>query len=170
MADNATLPATGISVATDEIGGVHYQKMKVGFGGNDAYTAISTTDPLPVHIENTVVSANLLNSSFTNSNLNVYPATDRPATPTITAITASSTSQDFVIQNSYRMGAVIYNNADKDLYLLYGTTVPSSSNFTIKLSAGDALVLERNDFKGKIKGVWESGATGTAMVTEYENN
>ncbi len=34
MADNATLPATGLDVATDDVGGVHYQKLKLDAGGD----------------------------------------------------------------------------------------------------------------------------------------
>lgn len=48
MADNLTAPATGATLATDEIGGVHYPRSKFGFGGDGAYTDVSTSSPLPV--------------------------------------------------------------------------------------------------------------------------
>jgi hypothetical protein len=50
MADNTTLnPGSGGDViASDEIDGVKYQRIKTGFGGDGAYVDVSSTDPLPV--------------------------------------------------------------------------------------------------------------------------
>jgi hypothetical protein len=51
MADNTTLnPGSGGDViASDEISGVKYQRIKNGFGGDGAYVDVSSTDPLPVN-------------------------------------------------------------------------------------------------------------------------
>jgi hypothetical protein len=54
MADNLGLPFTGAgssatgSVATDDIGGVHYQRAKVVWGVDGAAVDTSATNPLPV--------------------------------------------------------------------------------------------------------------------------
>lgn len=50
MADNTTLnPGVGGDViATDDIGGVKYQRIKVGFGEEGTYLDVSDTDPMPV--------------------------------------------------------------------------------------------------------------------------
>jgi hypothetical protein len=49
MADNITAPVpTGTVVATDEISGRHYQKVKVAFGEDDTATSVSPGNPLPV--------------------------------------------------------------------------------------------------------------------------
>ncbi len=50
MADNVELNAGsgGITLATDDIGGVHYQIVKVSFGALDTATAVSGANPLPV--------------------------------------------------------------------------------------------------------------------------
>lgn len=50
MTDNTVLnPGTGGDViATDDIAGVKYQRIKTGFGGDGVYTDVSTADPLPV--------------------------------------------------------------------------------------------------------------------------
>jgi hypothetical protein len=48
MADDVTLPGTGASVATDEIGGSHHQLVKIEFGDDDAATKVSASNPLPV--------------------------------------------------------------------------------------------------------------------------
>lgn len=50
MADNITLNAGsgGAVTATDDIGGVHYQRVKVTFGADGTATDVSTVAPLPV--------------------------------------------------------------------------------------------------------------------------
>ena len=50
MADNTTLnPGVGGDViATDDIAGVKYQRIKIGFGEEGPYLDVSDTDPLPV--------------------------------------------------------------------------------------------------------------------------
>ncbi len=49
MADNVPItPGSGATVATDEVGGIHYQIVKVAKGGLDSVTLISDTAPLPV--------------------------------------------------------------------------------------------------------------------------
>jgi len=50
VADNTTLnPGVGGDViATDDIGGVKYQRIKVGFGEEGTYLDVSDTDPMPV--------------------------------------------------------------------------------------------------------------------------
>lgn len=49
MADNlGYTPGSGATVATDDVGGVHYQKMKLAFGANDSATDVSATNPFPV--------------------------------------------------------------------------------------------------------------------------
>jgi Na+/serine symporter len=49
MADNIAVTAgSGTTIATDDVGGVHHQKVKIEFGAADAATLVSATDPLPV--------------------------------------------------------------------------------------------------------------------------
>jgi hypothetical protein len=50
MADNITAPAAGTNFATDEIGGIHHPRTKVGFGADGAYADVSTDNPFPVAI------------------------------------------------------------------------------------------------------------------------
>lgn len=48
MADNDILPATGTNVATDDIGGVKFQRMKVVHGNDGVNDGdVSLTNPLP---------------------------------------------------------------------------------------------------------------------------
>jgi hypothetical protein len=54
MADNLTTTTTvatvpsGSVIATDDVGGVHYQKVKLDIGGDGAASILSSTNPLPV--------------------------------------------------------------------------------------------------------------------------
>lgn len=52
MADNVTLnPGVGGAVvASDDIAGVQYQRIKPGFGTDGSYTDVSTTNPMPVTV------------------------------------------------------------------------------------------------------------------------
>ena len=51
MADNVQLNAptsSGATIATDDIGGVQHQMVKVELGGDGVATPVSAADPLPV--------------------------------------------------------------------------------------------------------------------------
>lgn len=49
MADNVAITAgAGTNIATEDVGGVHHQKVKIEFGGDAAATMVSSGDPLPV--------------------------------------------------------------------------------------------------------------------------
>lgn len=48
MADNIIAPATDDAFATDEIGGVHHPRTKVGWGVDGSYVDVSASNPLPV--------------------------------------------------------------------------------------------------------------------------
>lgn len=52
MADNVTLNAGsgGSVVATDDIGSVHYQRVKISQGADGSASDVSTANPLPVQI------------------------------------------------------------------------------------------------------------------------
>jgi hypothetical protein len=49
MADNvAVTPGAGATIATDDVGGVQHQAVKVEFGTDGVATMVSSSDPLPV--------------------------------------------------------------------------------------------------------------------------
>lgn len=76
MADNVAITAgSGTSIATDDIGGVHYQIMKVSFGALNTATAVSASDPLPV----TVSNANANGSATSANSAPVVIASDQAA-------------------------------------------------------------------------------------------
>lgn len=62
MADNIPVTAgVGTSVATDEIGGAHYQRVKVTFGVDGAAADVSASTPLPVAIQGALGAVSISN-------------------------------------------------------------------------------------------------------------
>lgn len=55
MADNVTVtPGSGDTIATDDIGGIQYQRIKIGFGVDGAYVDVSSSAPMPMWVTSTV--------------------------------------------------------------------------------------------------------------------
>ncbi len=53
MADNVTTPiGSGVAIATDDVGGTHYQIIKLAFGALDTATLVDGTNPLPITVSN----------------------------------------------------------------------------------------------------------------------
>lgn len=49
MADNVTVtPGAGITMATDDVGGIHFQRVKPAFGADGSASDVSPSNPLPV--------------------------------------------------------------------------------------------------------------------------
>ena len=61
MADNVTINASSgtANVASDDVGGVQYQNVKIDVGGNGLSVPLSSSNPLPV-------TASTVNTSITN--------------------------------------------------------------------------------------------------------
>lgn len=61
MADNVQIstPAGTVPVASDEIGGKHFQRIKVTFGADGEATDVSYDDPLPVTTASRIVTVTL---------------------------------------------------------------------------------------------------------------
>lgn len=65
MADNVTLPGTSSVVATDDIGGVQYQRVKATWGVDGTATDVTATTPLPTSINASVFQFSTLNITTT---------------------------------------------------------------------------------------------------------
>lgn len=141
MADNSTLPATGDVIASDDISGIKFQRMKLIHGADGVNDGdISNTNPLPTKQIN-------------------------PTTSTVISISASLTSGILITANSNRKGLLICNNTNNKIYILFGTGTASSTNFSCFLVSGGHLSLNHNDYTGIIS-VVASSTTGTILVTE----
>mgnify|MGYP003345836969 CR=1 FL=1 len=62
MADNVAItPGSGATVATDDVGGVQYQRVKPSFGADGFAVDVSSANPLPVIISTGVIYDSLEN-------------------------------------------------------------------------------------------------------------
>lgn len=66
MADNLTLPASGGVVATDDIGGVHYQKLKSTWGADGVANDVTEDTPMPFGVAGSYFITSTANSSTAN--------------------------------------------------------------------------------------------------------
>ena len=98
MADNATLPATGSVIATDDIAGVHYQIVKLCLGAMDANNGtVSSVNPLPVSLGLQAISTTV---ALTRPN-------DTAAYGANNAIGATSTTSQLTFSNVGTAGKCI---------------------------------------------------------------
>lgn len=79
MADNVGYtPGTGATVAADDIGGVLYQRVKIGVGADGSATDVSTANPMPVIVDGTT-ALNVAITDVTSTNpLEVTATTPLP--------------------------------------------------------------------------------------------
>ena len=63
MADNVTLPGTGSAVATDDIGGIQYQRVKPSWGSDGTAVDVDATNPLPTSNNATIFRFSTNNTS-----------------------------------------------------------------------------------------------------------
>jgi len=68
MADNVTLPGTGLDIAADEISGVKLQRIKMVFGSDGVSEGdVSSSNPLPVRAAGVVSSQNTTTTPLSGS-------------------------------------------------------------------------------------------------------
>lgn len=142
MADNVTLnPGVGGSVvATDDIGAVQFQRIKLTLGADGVNDGdVASANPLPVQ-------------------------ESRPSSATLANIAASATNVTLFAANSARRGALLYNDSGATLFVKFGATA-SATDFTLRVEANGYFELPQPCYTGIIDGLWQS-ATGTARVTE----
>lgn len=60
----------------------------------------------------------------------------------------------------------MFNDSDKTLYLKYGDEC-STSSYTVQIAAGGYWEMPLPVYRGRIDGIWASGPTGSAQVTEH---
>lgn len=110
MTDNVTLPATGLSIATDEIAGVHYQKVIsiTDKPATVANTAIQSTNHVASYFQFLAANANRKGVIIENGNdTALYLVLSDSSAPANTIKTATLQSGDiFMLQNGDYTGAI----------------------------------------------------------------
>lgn len=131
----ATVPAS-TTIATDDVGGAHYQRVKLDVGADGAASAVVT---------------------------NVPTKETRATTPSQTSVAGNVGNVTLLSANSNRLGATVFNDSTATLYLKLGTTA-STSSFTVMMAPSGYYEVPFN-YTGQIDGIWSSG-TGNARITE----
>lgn len=91
MADNSTLPATGDVIATDDIGGTKYQRIKLVHGADGTNDGdVSTANPLPVRTGAFDVTASITRPADTTAYASGDCFSDSTSAPTSGGFTLAS--------------------------------------------------------------------------------
>lgn len=149
MADNSTLPAAGDVIATDDIGGVKHQLVKVEFGAADSATQVSSAAGLPIGGSQAAVASVAWTSATTVNTANsisvvgfntVTVAMANTSTMTAGVLTfevspdggtnwfpiAMARIDSYTVENAYILNTVA-NRA-------WSTSVDGFTNFRVRLS------------------------------------
>lgn len=97
------------------------------------------------------------------------PTTSAPAssaTATITNVSSANVDTPLIAANTSRKGLYFYNDSTAILYLLFGTGVASTTNYTLQIPAqGFYEVPVSPNFIGGFHGIW-SAVNGAVRITE----
>ena len=85
------------------------------------------------------------------------------ATFSTVAHSAISSSTEVIAADNTRIGAVLYNNTNGDVYLKYGGGTVSASSFSVKLVTGAYLEVPYR-FEGAITAITGAGS-GNLLIT-----
>ncbi len=144
MADNVTNPAT-VTIATNDVSGVHYQRYKLIDG-----TAGGTT-------------------GIPGSALGLYADVRNVAqcaSRTVVAVALNTSNVTLKAANASRRGLMIYNGGSTTLYVIYGATA-STSLYSFQIAAGGFFEMDTLKIDpGAISGIWAGAGSGSAMITE----
>ena len=139
MADNVTInPGTGGAViAADDVGGILFQRVKVGTGVDGAYADVSAASPLPTM---------------------VVP----PAAAGAVSTFISLTSGVLLAANAARKGAIISNEGLGTLNILFGAGTASAGNYAVSVPAEGYYEVPYG-FTGQLTGIFLSAGTARAQ-------
>ena len=97
--------------------------------------------------------------------LPVVPVTPSVCNPVSVVAVAVDTQ---LLPSDGRLGATIYNDSDKTLFVNLGSEVSSYTKFTVALVPNGYFETPFN-YSGEIRGIWAAGPIGFARITSVEN-
>lgn len=162
MTDFVTIPATGTTgtatpdIATDNVGGIHFQYVKLDLGTTGVSSKVSGTVPV------SAASLPLPSGAATEATLAIQ--TNRPATATITSVTAATSGVTLLASNTARRQALIYNDSGSAVFIAFAVSAATSA-YTLRLGSSGYYELFQPVYTGTLSALWVS-ATGAARVTE----
>jgi len=100
-----------------------------------------------------------------NLKVAVEEINDAIASAALTNVGASATTVQLLAANNNRKQAVMVNDADKTVYIKFGTTATTSS-YSYLLTPGQTLELPKPVYTGRIDAIWAAAPTGSMRITE----
>lgn len=156
MADNVSITAgAGTTVATDQVGTDHYQRVKIADGTADSGTMVNIGNG---------VAANALRVTLASDGTGVVEQQSR-STATITTLTSATTSAQLLASTAGRKGLYLTNTDENPVYVKYGTTA-SSTNFTVKIPSNGYWEMPYPIYTGRIDAIWTADGSGSLISTE----
>ena len=103
-------------------------------------------------------------------NIGAAPATVttnmvRGSTVTVAPVSSSATSVQIIAANASRLGLSVYNDSNQSLYLRYGSSAASTTDYSVLVQAGGLYEIPDRSVQLELRGIWPS-ANGFARVTE----
>lgn len=154
MADNVAITAgAGTTIATEDISGVHHQKVKIEFGADGAATLVEAAAPLPVTLTNLERAEDAAHSS---AHVGIMPlgvvTTDGDGT--------SATDGDYAAFTLASTGALRVTGSPTtyDGFSVYRDTDIDETESTVKASAGKVYGLS----------LWNVSTTAAHFVHLYD--
>lgn len=86
-------------------------------------------------------------------------------TSSVSSVAGSVSATTVLAANSARLGAVVYNDTNKTMYLKLGSS-PSTSSYTVQILR-DGYFEVPYKYTGILTAVWDTGVSGNALVTEF---
>ena len=146
MADNTQLnlaTTVGDVIATDDIGGVKHQRVKVQYGDDGAATDVSPTNPLPVTVTGNNVSVDVQNTPSVNAtivtgdtvpvDIQNTPSVNVSNTPSVNATIVTGDTVPVDVQNTLSVN--VSNTPSVNATIVTGDTVPVDIQNTPSVNA-----------------------------------
>lgn len=194
MANNTRLnlnSTIGDLIATEDIGGVKYEMIKLLFGSAGVATMVSASDPLPVggaELESIDDEVTLINSktpflgqSNMAGSVPVVIASDQvvdvlgeveitsfpsSGSSSVTSVNDSNTNQTLLSADPSRKMAIIFNDSTEILYVKLGATA-TTTDYSFQVQPKGYFEMPAQAYSGQIDGIWAANASGAAKITQY---
>lgn len=91
---------------------------------------------------------------------------NKSSTSNFTTVAGAASSTSILASNANRIAASLYNNTNKNMYILCNSGTASATNFTIMIMQQSYWEVP-SDYTGAINAIWQAGVTGSVNVTEF---
>jgi hypothetical protein len=168
VADDIAITAgAGTTIATDEVGGRHFQKIKITYGPNDTATDVDTGTPLPAFTPDVTATGNITTQ-------NLVPAGVATAGSAVEVSMAGRAALIVQVTGTYTGVLSIQGTVDGSAWvtIAMGTLVRFSSaavSSTIGSAVQDIFSLQGVNGFLKLRVTALAAVTGTAVVSIHAN-